>query len=311
MKRLIFAMIICALACASVATAQTARRPMTIDDLLRVRRVGDPQLSPDGKWLAYSVAVPDKAANRSRTQVYLLSVEGGAAKALTSGEASPSEPRWSPDGTRIAFVSGGQIWTMDATGGARQQVTSISTGADAPVWSHDGKYMLFVSDVYPECKDDACNKQRDAQMEASKVKARTVDHLLYRHWTAWKDGKRTHILIVPSGGGGAAVDLTPGDADAPPFSLGGPTDYAFSPDDKWVAYASNTEKVEATSTNSDLYLVPALGGQSRLCITCDNKGADASPQFSPDGRYIVYRSQVTPGYESDRWRLMLYDTQTK
>src|SRR5205085_2211676 len=219
MKRLIFAMIICALACASVATAQTARRPMTIDDLLRVRRVGDPQLSPDGKWLAYSVAVPDKAANRSRTQVYLLSVDGGAAKALTSGEASSSEPRWSPDGTRIAFVSGGQIWTMDATG--------------------------------------------------------------------------------------AAVDLTPGDADAPPFSLGGATDYAFSPDDKWVAYASNTEKVEATSTNSDLYLVPALGGQSRLCITCDNKGADASPQFSPDGRYIVYRSQVTPGYESDRWRLML------
>src|SRR5205085_8815342 len=309
MKRLIFAGVICVLACASVVLAQPGRRAMTVDDLLQARRVGDPQLSPDGKWLAYSVAVPDKAANRSRTQIYLISADGGAAKQLTSGDASASEPRWSPDGTRLAFVSGGQIWTMDAQGGARQQVTSISTGADAPVWSHDGKSMLFVSDVYPECKDDACNKQRDEQMEASKVKARTIDHLLYRHWTAWKDGKRTHVLIVPSGGG-AAVDLTPGDHDAPPFSLGGPNDYAFSPDDKWVVYASNTEKVEATSTNSDLFLVSAQGGASS-CLTCSNKGADASPQFSPDGRYIVYRSQTIPGYESDRWRLMLYDMQTK
>ena len=309
MKRLIFLCVMCALACASFATAQQARRPMTIDDLLQARRVGDPQLSPDGKWLVYSVAVPDKAANRSRTQIYLLAVAGGAAKQLTTSDASSSEPRWSPDGMRIAFISGGQIWTMDAQGGACQQVTSISTGADAPVWSHDGKSVLFVSDVYPDCKDDACNKQRDEQMEARKVKARTIDHLLYRHWTAWKDNKRTHIFVVPSGGG-AAVDLTPGDHDAPPFSLGGPIDYAFSPDDKWVVYASNTEKVEATSTNSDLFLVSAQGGAA-TCLTCNNKGADASPQFSPDGRFIIYRSQTTPGYESDRWRLMSYDVQTK
>jgi len=228
MKRLILSAFICMLALASVVLAQTARRALTVDDLLRVRRVGDPQLSPDGKWIAYSVAVPDVAANRSRTQVYLLSVDGGAARALSSGEASSSAPRWSPDGQRIAFVTGGQLWTMDATGGARRQVTSISTGAGDPVWSPDGRWLAFVSDIYPDCADDECNKRRDAEQEASKVKARTIDRLLYRHWTEWKNGKRTHVFVV-STDGGAARDVTPGDYDAPPFSLGGATAYAFSP----------------------------------------------------------------------------------
>ncbi|HYY42158.1 MAG TPA: prolyl oligopeptidase family serine peptidase, partial [Pyrinomonadaceae bacterium] len=131
---------------------------------------------------------------------------------------------------------------------------------------------------------------------------------LYRHWTAWKEGKRTHVFVVSSDGG-AARDVTPGDYDAPPFSLGGPTDYAFSPDSKELAFVRNTEKVEATSTNSDIFVVPVAGGQPRL-LTGTNRGADASPLYSPDGRYLAYRSQQTPGFESDRWRLMLYDRQT-
>ncbi len=310
MKRLVFQMIMCALAFACVATAQTARRALTVDDLLQVRRVGDPQLSPDGKWVAYSVAVPDKVANRSRTQIYLLAVDGGEAKQLTTGESSASEPRWSPDGKWLAFVSGGQIWTMDATGGARKQVTTISTDADAPVWSPDGKMLAFVSDIYPECTSDDCNKGRAADVAASKVKARTIDRLLFRHWTAWKGGQRTHVFVAASDGSGAARDVTPGDYDAPPFSLGGPTDYAFSPDSQELAFVRNTEKVEATSTNSDIFVVPVAGGEPRL-LTGTNRGADASPLYSPDGRYIAYRSQETPGFESDRWRLLLYDRQTK
>jgi dipeptidyl aminopeptidase/acylaminoacyl peptidase len=311
MKRSTVSVLVFALAllCAEAATAQTTRRPLTIDDLLKVRRVGDPQLSPDGRLVAYQISDPDKSANRSRTQIYLIPVAGGEPVQLTSGDASASSPRWSPDGKRVAFVRGGQIHTMDATGGDVKKITSISTGAGDPVWSPDGRWLAFVSDIYPDCADDACNQKRDAEMEASKVKAKVIDRLLYRHWAAWKDGKRTHVFVV-SADGGAARDLTPGDFDAPPFSLGGPTDYAFSPDSRELAFARNTEKVEATSTNNDIFIVPVAGGEAQR-ITGDNKGSDQSPLYSPDGRYLAYRSQATAGFESARWRLMLYDRQTK
>lgn len=306
MKRLIFSVVAVALLVCAVA-AQQSSVPLTINDLLKVHRVSDPQLSPDGKWVAYTIANPDVDANRSRTQIYLIAIEGGEAKQLTNGNASASSPRWSPDGRRLAFTTGGQVWTMDATGGDRKQVSNISTGASDPLWSPDGKLIAFNSDVYPDCADDACNKRRDAEMEASKVKAKTTDHLLFRHWNAWKDNKRTHIFVVSSdGGGGTALDLTPGDYDAPPFSLGDPLAYAFSPDAKELVFASNHDKVEATSTNSDLFVVNVAGGEAKR-LTESNRGADTSPQYSPDGRYIAYRSQETPGFESERWRLMLYD----
>jgi dipeptidyl aminopeptidase/acylaminoacyl peptidase len=306
---LVFALALLCAAAAADAKAQTPRRPITVDDLLKVRRVGDPQLSPDGRLIAYQISDPDKAANRSRTQIYLIPVAGGDPVQLTSGDSSATTPRWSPDGKRIAFVRGGQIHTMDATGGDVKKITSISTGAGDPVWSPDGRWLAFVSDIYPGCADDACNQKRDAEAEASKVKAKVIDRLLYRHWTAWKDGKRTHVFVV-SADGGAARDLTPGDFDAPPFSLGGPTDYAFSPDSRELAFARNTEKVEATSTNNDIFTVPVAGGEAQR-ITGDNKGSDQSPLYSPDGRYLAYRSQATAGFESARWRLMLYDRQTK
>src|SRR5436309_2076360 len=309
MKRF-FAVAISLLALASFVVAQERR--FTIDDLLKVRRVGDPQVSPKGDFVAFTITDPDKTANKSTTQIYVVPLSGGEPRQLTNDEHSSASPRWSPDGDKLAFISArdgeDQIWTIDVSSGALKKITTISTGAGDPVWSPDGKWLAFASDVYPECLNDACNKKKADEVAANKVKAHVAERLLYRHWKSWKNGMRTHVFVVSSSGG-EARDLTPGDYDAPPFSLGGPTDYAFSADSKEVAFVSNHDKVEAISTNGDVWIVSVRGGTAKN-ITAANHGYDGSPQFSPDGRYLAYRSQVTPGFESDRFRLMLYDRKT-
>src|SRR2546425_4948233 len=304
MKRFVVSLSVVVLALCTLCAAQDNRR-FTVDDLLKVRRVGDPQVSPKSDLVAYTITDIDKAANHGVTQIYLVPIGGGEPRQLTNDEHSSGSPRWSPDGEKLAFLREDQIWTIDVSSGALKKISSISTGAGEPVWSPDGNWIAFASDVYPECKDDACNKKRAEQVSQSKVKAHIVDRLLYRHWKSWKDGTRSHVFVI-SAAGGEARDLTPGDYDAPPFSLGGPTDYAFSPDSKELAFTSNHDKVEATSTNADVWLVSVRGGNPKN-ITAANRGFDGSPQYSPDGRFIAYRSQATPGFESDRFRLMLYD----
>jgi dipeptidyl aminopeptidase/acylaminoacyl peptidase len=311
MKHRFVSLFVAILALGSAAIAQMSRS-FTIEDLLKVRRVSDPQVSPKGEMVAYTITEMDTAANKGTTQIYLVPLNGGESKQLTNDEHSSSSPRWSPDGQKLAFISGrdgeDQIWTIDILSGVLKKITGISTGASDPIWSPDGKWLAFVSDVYPECPDDGCNKKRAEEKTQGQVKAHVAERLLYRHWKSWKDGTRSHVFVVSSQGG-EARDLTPGDYDAPPFSLGGPTDYAFSSDSKELAFASNHDKVEATSTNSDIWIVSVRGGATKN-ITAANRGYDGSPRFSPDGRYIAFRSQVTPGFESDRFRLMLYDRKT-
>ncbi len=295
-----------------VAGAQPNSRAFTFDDLMKVRRVSDPQLSPDGRRIAYTITDVDRSGNRQSTQIYLVASTGGETTQLTTGAQSSTAPRWSPDGRLLAFISdrdgASQIWTLDVESGKLAKVSSISTGADNPLWSPDGKMLAFTSDVYPECDDDDCNRLRDERVAQSKTKAKIADRLLYRHWKTWKEGKRSHVFVVPATGG-AARDLTPGDYDAPPFSLGGQIDYAFAPDSTELAYARNTDKVEATSTNGDIFTVAVTGGEPRR-ITGANRANDLSPVYSRDGRFIAYRAQTKPGFESDRWRLMLYERRT-
>lgn len=310
MKRFVIAICLAVFALASftsIATAQEGRR-FTVEDLLKVRRVGDPQISPDGNRVAFTIGDVNWDANKVVTQIYVMSIEGGSMKQLTNGASSATAPRWSPDGKRIAYINGGQVWTMENDGDNKDQVTKISTSAAAPVWSPDGKWIAFSSEVYPDCSDDDCNKKKDEAAETSKVKAHITTRLLFRHWDEWRDLKRTHVFVVNSKGG-TARDLTPGDFDSPPYAAASGVDYAFSPDNKELAYVRNPDKVEAISTNSDIYVMPLSGGPARN-ITSKNHGYDVSPIYTRDGKYIVYRSQATAGFEADRWRLMSYNRAT-
>lgn len=304
MKRFVILTFIFLLAFTSVALAQDGG-PFTIEDMMKVRRVADPRVSPDGKSVAFTIGDVNFDGNRVVNHIHVVSLAGGSPKPLTSGEKSSSAPRWSPDSKKIAYVTGSQIWVMDSDGDNDKQVTKISTGASGPVWSPDGKWIAFTSDVYPDCKDDDCNKRKDAAAEGNKVKAHVTERLLFRHWDEWRDVKRTHLFVVPSNGG-VAREITAGDFDAPPYAAASGVDYAFSPDNKEIAFIRNPDKIEAISTNSDIYVVSLSGGAARN-ITIANRGYDASPVYTRDGKYILYRSQMTPGFEADRWRLMRFD----
>ena len=308
-RRLVIAVAV--LSCLALAQA---KRPFTFDDMMALKRVGEPVVSPDGRWVLLSAVHVNLEENTRKPHIWIVPLAGGEARQLTSDAAGEDRPRFSPDGNQILFVSsregGSQVWVNDfesaagALAGAPRKVTNISTEAEGALWSPDGKHILFVSQVYPDCADDPCNKARDEEREKSKVKASTFTRLLFRHWATYSIGKRSHLFVVPVEGG-VARDLTPGDHDVPPFNLGGQDMYAFSPDGQEIAYTSNIDEVEATSTNNEVFIVPVAGGKAKKIST--SPGSDSTPLYSPDGRYIAWRMQLRAGYESDRWRLVIYD----
>jgi dipeptidyl aminopeptidase/acylaminoacyl peptidase len=301
---------------ATVARAQApatpvAKRPISIDDLINMARVQEPQISPDGKWVAYTVQTPDVADNTTLHNIWIVSTAGGDAHQLTHGD-SDSLPQWSPDSTRIAFLSQrdgtSAVFVQPAAGGEALKLTALSGDADNVHWSPDGRWISFTSNVFPDCADDDCDRARLAAAAKDPVKAHVYDHLLFRHWTHWSDGRRSHLFVV-SVQTGQTRDLTAGaDYDVPPDERGDPGDIAWSPDSKELCYTAVTDRPEATSTNGDLFTVPATGGASKRITT--NPGFDGHPTYSPDGRFIAYHSQATPEYESDLFRLMLYNRAT-
>jgi dipeptidyl aminopeptidase/acylaminoacyl peptidase len=288
------------------------KRPMTFDDMMKLHRLSGASVSRDGKWVAYTVSTPDMEANRNVSNVWIIAANGGEATQVTQGGRDNS-PAWSPDGKTLAFLSGrdgtSQVYLLSMEAGEAKKLTHASTGADLFHWSPDGQSIAFTSSVYPDCKDDPCNAKRDEENDKSKVKAHIYDHLLYRHWDHWSDGKRSHLFVVAVAGSTTPRDLTAGaDYDVPPDQRGGTEDFNFSPDSKEICFTAVADKVEAISTNGDLFVVPVAGGQPKRITT--QQGFDGNPVYSPDGRYIAYHAQLTPGYESDRWRVMLYDRQS-
>jgi len=351
----------CLVGTSILSVAQAQKHPFTFEDMMALKRVEEPEVSPDGKWVLFAAVDVDLKANTKTPHVWVVPLDQtqgpstpqnrpqadhSASLGMTGGERGREKeiisdqdadrPRWAPDGKRFAFVSskenGSQIWIADFDGEtgtvtAKHRLTDMPTEADGELWSPDGKNILFKSDVYPECDgapadELGCNTKKVEEAKNAKVKALMFTHLLYRHWNAYKEGKRAHLFAMhiaqPGEGSGATFglggpsvvrDLTPGDYDAPVFSVGGQDDYAFSPDGQEICYASNHDPDPASSTNNDLWIAPVSGGQAKD-ITAENKAADNTPLYSPDGKYIAYRAQQRPGYESDRWRLMLYDRKT-
>jgi dipeptidyl aminopeptidase/acylaminoacyl peptidase len=307
--------------CSTILVAQP-KRSLEIEDLFRSKRVSDPQLSPDGKFLAFVVTEVDKAANKLGSDIWIIPSSGGEAKKNTDSPKNDRHPRWSPDGKQIVFESNRsgsyQIFVMSSNGENIKQLTTISTEASQPIWSPDGKYIAFVSSVFPEfsnmpfVESDKLNKQKDEEQNNSKVKARTITKLLYRHWDSWIDNKRQHIFIVPVNGS-EPKDITPGDRDAVPtsqtFSAG--DEFDFSPDGNEIAYTATPIPVqeEAWSTNHDIYTVNISTGERKQLTS--NLAADGYPRYSPDGKFIAYRAQERAGFEADRWQLMLYDREKK
>ena len=307
-------LVLVALLCAAPALA---KRPFTPEELLATRRLDDPQISPDGKWVAFTVRQKSLELNRDVKDVWLQPLAGGPARQFTRDGRS-EHPRWSPDGNELLIVaqrSGQeqqQLWLYDlVNGGDPRQVTSLYFGTDAGVWSPDGRWLAYTSDVYPGCGGDtaavdACDRKRFEERKASKVEARVVDHLFARHWTEWKDGKRTHVFVQPAQGG-PARDVTPGDSDWPTWRLGGGDDIALTPDGMEVIVSAKPAQREAWSTNGDLWAILVHGGQPPRNLTANNLGDDAAPKPSPDGHWLAWLAQARNGFESDQWKLKLMD----
>jgi dipeptidyl aminopeptidase/acylaminoacyl peptidase len=342
-----------ALSAFAQSPTQSQKHPFTFEEMMKLKRVGAPVPSPDGKWVVFDCQDVDLAANTKTSHLWIVPASGGESRRLNPTPNHEERPRFSPDGKGLIWTSKAtdptQIWMSDfnpETGqlvGKPHQVTSTSTGADGTIWSPDGKNIVFVSAVYPDCNppppgsgvtSDDCNKQRDEELKKSKVKAKIFSRLFYRHWNAFTEFKRSHLFVIPADAiaetveagvspapspesqptrlplqmnANAARDLTPGDHDVPPFSLGGQDTYAISPDGQEVAYTSNVDEVEATSTNNEIFVVPMSGPATAGKKISTSPGSDTTPLYSPDGKYLAWRSQARAGFEADKWRLLLYD----
>ena len=293
-------------------SASAQKRAFAIEDLYRVKGVASVSLSPDGKTICYTSSSSDLKNQKSYSDIFLMNVDGSHVKALTEDGKSGSAV-WNKDGKSIYYTNysrgSAQIFRMDLTTCKSEQLTDYGLGIDNPVISPDGRYVAFTAEVYPDLGADAdANKARMEKKERGAIQAHLADRLLYRHWTSYNDGRHKHLILFDTQTK-TYRDLTPGNYSLI-FMLGGGIAYNFSPDSQEICFVSNHDEHQEASTNADLWTVPVDGGEP-TCVTPENKAWDGTPTYSPDGRYIAYRQQQVPGYESDRFRLAIYDREAK
>jgi dipeptidyl aminopeptidase/acylaminoacyl peptidase len=301
---------------------------MTFEDMMAMKRLGETAVSPDGKWLAYSVTTVDLDKNTKTPELWLQKIEGGEPQKLLIGNPGDSGLQFSRDGKRILFLSsvisskpGSQqivIADFDSATGSTSNtrvVTNILTEADNAKWSPDGRFIVFTSALYPDCPaitfentaGESCNGEKDKAAAASKVKAQIWTELLYRHWNHFTGPKRSHLFLVQLDSGNIR-DLTPNDThDVPPFSLTGGCGCDISPDSKELAFTENPDPVSATSTSAQIYTLDLANPSAKPAKISTSAGGNFNPAYSPDGKYLAWRSQARAGYESDKFHLVLYD----
>jgi dipeptidyl aminopeptidase/acylaminoacyl peptidase len=300
----------------AVASAFGQPRPFTIHDLVAMDRIAEPAVSPDGTRVAFVVSALDLEANRRRTDLWIVGTDGSGLRRLTNHPASDTSPVWAPDGRSVFFLSSrsgsSQVWRVPVDGGEPQPVTSLPLDVGSFALSRDGRLLAVSLEVFPDCATLACTADRLKAAEATKATGRLYDRLFIRHWDTWKDGRRSHLFVVPAGGSagdgsGGAVDIMKGmDADAPPKPFGGAEEFTFTPDGRSVVFTARIAgTTEPWSTNFDLFVAPVDASARPHNLTAPNPAWDTGPVFSPDGRTLAYRAMVRPGYESDRLRIVL------
>ncbi|MGD8778617.1 MAG: S9 family peptidase [Ignavibacteria bacterium] len=309
MKKIILVFIVIV----STVTVFPQKKAFTIENIYKIKGVSSLAVSPTGDKIAFVVSESNLKKVKSKTNVFIMNSDGSAMKQLTNSDGSNYNPFWSSDGNILYFVStrkgSAQVYSMPLDGGDPVQVTDYALGISSPKLSSDGNKIIFSAKVYPECGADAgCNEEISTASENGPIHAHLADSLFVRHWTEYEDGQYTHVLMYDLQTK-KVTDLTPGYYNSPEFAAGGSDNYMFSPDGKEIAFDSKRVEDPEASTNNDIWIVNT-DGTGLQNITSDNKGSDSNPKYSPDGKYIAYLTQTTPGYESDRIRLALYDRST-